>query len=233
MRKLMLLALAACCLLAAGAPIAGAKTHRAHASSSKVAQKVHAAGVKISKLGTAVLGLDRGIKNIQDIDLGQTAAINRNVDAQKSLKGTVDAIVAGVPAIIDGLNQLKDGLTQISTVLSGTVSPALTSLAAGLTDLSTAVQGPDIAGQLGAAGSDAPGDSNAATPAALPTGTVYRQIVLSTGGAFGPGAPIGARTWVKMPDVAAIGYSNKYACTSAGATDTAAGAGYTVTCSTP
>jgi hypothetical protein len=120
------------------------------------------------------------------------------------VEAKVDGVLAVAPQIIDGLTQLSD-----------------------------AVQGPGIKGQLSAAGTAAPGSSNSATPSNLPTGTLYRQIVLSTGGAFGPGAPIGARTWVKMPDVAALGYSNKYACTSAGLTDTAAGAAYTITCTSP
>ncbi|MCW2968355.1 MAG: hypothetical protein JWM71_2127, partial [Solirubrobacteraceae bacterium] len=42
---------------------------------------------------------------------------------------------------------------------------------------------------------------------------------------------IGARTWVRMPDVGApLNYSNQYVCTSAGTTAQASGAGYTLTC---
>jgi hypothetical protein len=122
----------------------------------------------------------------------------------KNVEDKVDGVLAVAPQIIDGLTKLKEAL-----------------------------ESPGVKGQLSAAGTAAPGAANAATPSDLPTGTLYRQIVLSTGGAFGPGAPIGARTWVKMPDVAALGYSNKYACTSAGLTDTAAGAAYTITCTTP
>ena len=172
-------------------------------------------GSRIGAVAGKVAGLQKAIGHIQDTNTGQTAAINRNgdriADSQKAI-GDLQALVRGVIA---------------------TATDSLTKLQTGLTDLAAAVQGPNIAGQLGAAGSAAPGAGNAATPSTLPTGTLYRQIVLSTGGAFGAGAPIGARTWVKMPDVVAIGYSNKYACTSAGATDTATGAGYTVTCTSP
>lgn len=224
-RKLMLPALAACCLLAVGAPLASARTHHAHASSkSKISNKVHKLGVKVSGIGLAVLGVNHSIKALQDIDLGQTAAINNSIADAKTLKGTVDAIVAGVPAIVDGLTQLKDGLTTVGAGLTTLANVVQTQIGPGLTALSTAVQGPGIAGQLGAAGASAPGSSNSATPSTLPTGTVYREIVLSSAanGALPAGTPIGVRLWVKMPDAPGL-YSNSYTCLSGRVNSTASG----------
>jgi len=147
-RKLLLPALAACCLLAVGAPLASARTHRAHAAKSQIASKVHKLGVKLSGIGGTVLGIQHGIKVLQDIDLGQTAAINQSIADHTTLKGTVDAIVAGVPAIIDGLTQLKNGLTTVGgglTTLAGvvqnTIGPGLTALSAAVQDPTTGLVG--------------------------------------------------------------------------------------------
>ena len=224
-RKLLLPALAACCLLAVGAPLASASTHRAHAAAkSKIPSKVHKLGVKISGIGGTVLGIQHGIKALQDIDLGQTAAINQSIADHTTLKGTVDAIVAGVPAIIDGLTQLKDGLTTVGAGLTTLAGVVQNTIGPGLTALSTAVQGPGIAGQLGAAGASVPGSSNTATPSTLPTGTVYREIVLSSAanGVLPAGTPIGVRLWVKMPDAPGL-YSNAYTCLSGRVNSTASG----------
>jgi hypothetical protein len=154
-------------------------------------------------------------KTIHGLGLGVAYAVNHNkINAGRidTIVGQLSAVLNGVPAIVDGLTQLK----------------------AGLTALSAAVQGPTIGGQLGAAGTAAPGSANTATPSTLPTGTVYRQIVLSSA-AFGPlpaGTPIGARTWVKNPDVTGL-YANSYTCTGAGVSNevaTASGGAASVTC---
>jgi hypothetical protein len=205
----MLPALAACTMLAVTAPVAPAKT--AHVASVKSS---------LAKVSGTLKALQKGVSLIQDVDKGQTGAIN-GVDARvttvvANLKSLSDTVAAVVATATTALTQLKDGLTAAG---------------AGLTALSAAVQGPGIAGQLGAAGTAAPGTANTATPATLPTGTMYRQIVLSTAGAFPAGTPIGARTWIRMPDVVSLGYSNTYVCTSAGATAAALGSGYTsLTC---
>lgn len=200
-RKMLLPALAACALLAVGAPVASAS--KAHASKSSAT----------TFLLSAVKNINKKVGALQDLSKGFQAAFG-------SIHSALDPIVAAAPQILSGLTALKDGLTQAAD---------------GLTKLSDAVQGPNIAGQLGAAGTDPPGTSNTATPSTLPTGTVYRQIVIATGGALA-GAPIGARTYVKLPDVAAVGYSNTYVCTGAGTSGAASnvggsGHGYDLTCS--
>lgn len=196
MRKLTLSLVAVCALFAISAQSAIA------AESTNVKQYK-----QIGKVRSAVKGLKAAIKVIQDIDKGQTDTVNLNQGKLDAVSGTVNSILEGVPAIVNGLQALKTGLEAAGA--------GLVQLKAGLETLAAAVQGPGVAGQLGAAGTAAPGDGNSATPSALPTGTVYRQIVL--GGVSVGGAPLGARTWVKMPDVNSL-YSNDWACTGAGTT---------------
>ena len=197
-RSFLLPALAACAMLAVGAPVASAA--KAHSSA-----KAHSAASATPFLLKAVKNLQSKVGALEDIAKGYR-------DAFATIHSALDPIVAGVPQVLAGLVALKDGLTK----------------------LSDAVQGPGVAGQLGAAGTAAPGSSNSATPSTLPTGTVYRQIVIATGGNLNT-APIGARTYVRMPDVAALGYSNTWVCTGAGTSSVASneggtGHGYTVTC---
>jgi hypothetical protein len=147
-----------------------------------------------------------------------------------SLKGVSNQANRGVKNVRALKIALNIRLQNTEAKLQG-ILDAAPQIIDGLQKLKAALESPNVGGQLAAAGTGSP---SAADPGnTRPTGTLYRQIVLSTGGAFGAGAPIGARTWVKMPEVAALGYSNKYACTSAGLTDTAAGAGYTLTCTSP
>lgn len=190
-RKMLLPALAACALLAVGAPVASAS--KAHASKSSAT----------TFLLSAVKNINKKVGALQDLSKGFQAAFG-------SIHSALDPIVAAAPQILSGLTALKDGLTQAAD---------------GLTKLSDAVQGPNIAGQLGAVGTANPGSSNTATPSALPTGTMYRQIVLSTAanGGLPSGTPVGIRLWVKMPDVANL-YSNSWSCTAAHVNGTAAGA---------
>jgi hypothetical protein len=159
-------------------------------------------------------------KQERALDEQREAGTNARFD---EVEGKVHGIEAGTNARFD----------EVEGKVQGILDDLAPTILNGIAALNDALHGPNVAGQLDAAGTAAPGPSNSATPSTLPTGTLYRQTVLSTGGSFGPGAPIGARTWVKMPDTPAIGYSNKYACTSAGLTDTAAAGGYTVTCTTP
>lgn len=189
--KLLLPALAACAMLAVSAP-------SSFATSANVNQNK-----RIATVNGAIKGLKKAIGILQNVNAGQTSAIGE-VDAKiVATQKTVQAIIDNVPTILNGLTALKAGLEAAG---------------AGLTALSAAVQGPSIAGQLGAAGTSAPGAANTATPAALPTGTVYRQIVLAVGGA-GAGAPIGARTWLKLPELSATGYTNNsWVCTSSAGT---------------
>jgi hypothetical protein len=170
------------------------------------AAKAHSSASATSFILTKLKTHSSEIGALQDLATGFKAAF-------ASLNTSVSTILAGVPTIVNGLTALKDGLTT----------------------LAAAVQGPGVAGQLGAAGSADPGASNTATPSTLPAGTIYRQIVIATGGALNT-APIGARTYVRMPDVAAVGYNNTWVCTGAGTSAAAnnvggSGHGYDVTCS--
>ena len=146
----------------------------------------------IGKLAGAVGGVKSAITNLENINLGQTSSVN-------SAHAKVDALSATVTAVVTA------------------ATDALTKLQAGLTTLAAAVQGPNVAGQLGAAGSALPGAANSATPSALPTGTVYRQVVLIAGtGTAADGAPAGIRMWVKMPEVTtpALYSNNEWVCVS-------------------
>jgi hypothetical protein len=210
MRKLTLPALAACALLAASAPVATAKPVKAHAASL---------GSKLSQVSGALKGVQKAVNQIKDVNSGQTAAING-----------VDGRVTTVVANLTSLSNKVDAIVAVAT-------DSLTKLQAGLVSLAQ--------GTAAAAGSGDPNNSATTTTAtstvpAVPTsslsaGTLYRQIVLATGGALNT-APIGARTWVRMPDVAAVGYSNTWVCTSAGTAPQASnvggtGHGYDLTCS--
>jgi hypothetical protein len=200
MRKLALPLLAACAVFAVSVPAASAAP----------------LGKKLSQVSGALKGLQKAVGLMDDINKGQTGSIH-----------DVDTRVTTVVGNLTSLNNKVDAVVAVAT-------DALTKLQAGLTGLAQST--------AAAAGS---GDPNSATttttetssiPAVktstLATGTLYRQIVLSTG-ARGPvpvGAPIGARTWIKMPDVAALSYSNTWVCTSAGQTSTATAVGYAVSC---
>lgn len=193
MSRKLLLPLIATAALGVTAPVAGA-----------------AKGSALGKLAGRIGMLEANAERNNDINAGQTAAINTNGDRITDSQNAIGSLQAQVKAIIEAAT------TQIQ--------PALVALKDGLTKLSTAVQGPGIAGQLGAAGSKLPGKSdtsNTATPDALPAGTVYRQIVLATasypGGAVPAGTPIGARTWVKLaPPGTAAPLDNAYSCVGSG-----------------
>jgi hypothetical protein len=191
MRKLALPLLAACAVFAVSVPAASAAP----------------LGKKLSQVSGALKGLQKAVGLMDDINKGQTGAING-----------VDTRVTTVVANLTSLNNKVDSVVTVAT-------SALTALQKGLTDLAAAVQGPGVAGQLGAAGSKLPGKAdgtNTATPDSLPGGTVYRQIVLANasyppGGTVPVGTPIGARTWVKLaPPGTAAPLDNAYSCTSAG-----------------
>lgn len=181
-------------LAAAAVAALGVSAPAAHALTAKGAIKIANAAVK----------------PLKDVLEGQDAAIKRNGTAIANVESAVGTLQAQVKGILDAA--------------TNQILPGLTALKDGLTALKDGVQGPNVAGQLGAAGTSLPGAANTATPSALPTGTVYRQIVLAVGGA-GAGAPIGARTWIKLPEVAATGYTNNsWVCTSSGATGVFGGA---------
>ncbi|MFL5843661.1 MAG: hypothetical protein ACJ762_03140 [Solirubrobacteraceae bacterium] len=208
MRKLTLPLLAAVAMFAVSAPVASAKPVKAHTSASL--------GSKLSQVSGALKGLQKALNQMKDINSGQTGAIN-------GVDNRVTAVVAG----LDSLGKKVDAIVAVAT-------DSLTKLQAGLVSLAAAVQGAGVAGQLGAAGTAAPGAANTATPAALPTGTVYRQIVLSSA-SLGPlpaGTPVGARTYVKNPDVAGL-YSNSWTCVGAGVSNevfAASGGAASVSC---
>lgn len=188
MSRKLLLPLIATAALGVTAPVAGA-----------------ASGSALGKLAGRIGKLEADAKRAEDINAGQTAAINRNGDRITDSQNAIGSLQAQVKAIIDAAT------TQIQ--------PALVALKDGLTKLSTAVQGPGIAGQLGAAGTSAPGSANSATPEALPTGTVYRQIVLANApGSPANGAPLGIRLWSKMPAVSGVYSTNEWVCVSSKAT---------------
>lgn len=148
-----------------------------------------------------VIGIvNKAIAPIKDINAGQTKAIN-----------DVDTRVTTVVANLTALSDKVDVIVKVATD--------------SLLKLQAALQGPTVGGQLAAAGSALPGSANSATPTALPTGTVYRQIVLQSGGPA-DGAPIGARTWVKMPAVTNIYSDNTWVCTSGRGTNRVAGGAF-------
>lgn len=203
MRKLTLPALAACALLAASAPVATAKPVKAHAASL---------GSKLSQVSGALKGVQKAVNQIKDVNSGQTAAING-----------VDGRVTTVVANLTSLSNKVDAIVAVAT-------DSLTKLQAGLVSLSQAT--------AAAAGTGDPNSSSTTTGATssvpavatstLSAGTLYRQLVL------GPGAlaalPVGARTWVKMPDVtnAALGgtvYSNSWVCVAGNTSTQARGLG--------
>jgi hypothetical protein len=206
MRKLALPALAACALLAAGAPAVQAKPAKAHAAASL--------GSKLSKVSGALKGLQKAVSLMGDVNDGQTGAING-----------VDERVTTVVANLSGLDAKVTAVITASTAALTKLQDAALALKAGLETLGAAVQGPGVAGQLGAVGTVNPGANNDATPTTLPTGTVYRQIVLSTAanGGLPAGTPIGVRLWIKMPNVTGL-YSNAYTCLSGRVNSTASGA---------
>lgn len=148
MRKLMLPALAACALLAAGAPAAGAKAQSA------------SLGGKLSTVSGALKGLQKAVKQMKDINDGQTGAIN-GVDTRvttvvanlTALSNKVDAIVA---VATDSLTKLQAGLLALKD--------GLTTAGAGLTSLKTLATSTEYGiGQVLINGTAAPG-SFVATP---------------------------------------------------------------------
>ena len=99
MRKLLLPALAACALLAAGAPVASA--HKSHVATVSL-------GTKLSRAAGAIKGLEKTVKALFNNDAGQKDAIH-TVDGKVAALGvTVQGILDGVPAIT---NALKDPVT--------------------------------------------------------------------------------------------------------------------------
>lgn len=160
--------------------------------------------------------VNKALQPIKDVNAGQTKAIN-DVDTRvdtvvgnlRGLSSKVDAIVA---AATDSLTKLQAGLISVAQQ---------TAAAAGTGD-------PNSTGTKTAETSSVPGVKTET----LPGGTLYRQIVLAQNqrGPVPPGAPIGVRTWVKMPDVAALGYSNTWLCTGAATSQTGQAATYNVAC---
>ena len=143
--------------------------------------------------------VNKAIAPLKDINDGQTAAINR-----------VDDRVTTVVADLTALSNKVDAIVAVATD--------------SLTKLQAALQGPNVGGQLGAAGSSLPGEKNSATPNSLPTGTVYRQIVLASApGSPADGAPIGARLWVKMPAVTNLYSNHVWVCIAGRGTATVGG----------
>lgn len=210
MRKLALPALAACALLAASAPVATASSASASTTSEATVKK-------LKRVAGAVKALKQAVNIMEDVNAGQTGSISGVDGRVTTVAGNLGALDAKVTSVIaaatDALSKLESGLLQLK---------------AGLETLAAAVQGPKVAGQLGAAGTAAPGSGNSATPSNLPTGTVYRQIVLISGvGASPPdGAPAGARMWVKMPAVTGLYSNNTWVCMSSKGTGVIAGGSF-------
>jgi hypothetical protein len=99
-RKFLLPALAACAMLAIGAPVSSART--AHATKTSAT----------SFLLTAVKHLQSRAGTLEDLATGFKSAIS-------SLNSTVEAIVAGVPAITSALTKINNALNNTSTGLVG------------------------------------------------------------------------------------------------------------------
>lgn len=199
MRKLMLPLMAACATLGVVAipATAGVKLEKKQ-------------NKRIGNLQGAVKGVESAIKNIEDINLGQTASVNDAHAKADAVGATVKSIVAGIPDIVNGLTALKAGLESagaglvaLQAALTNQVTPALKLLETNLTALGGVVQGqiaPAVAtfgAQAAAVGTDDPNTTQPAGNTTLPQGTMYRQI---TGG--GAGADI----WVKVnaPGAASI-----------------------------
>jgi hypothetical protein len=111
MRKLLLPALAACALLAAGAPVASA--HKAHAAATT------SLGTKLSRAAGAIKGLEKTAKALFNNDAGQKDAIHTVDGKVAALGATVQALVAGVPTIVNGLTALQTALQDPVTGLVG------------------------------------------------------------------------------------------------------------------
>lgn len=241
-------ALLAAAVLATGVAPATAKSPRAHRSGDVAQNNL------LGDVFGIIQGLKKSIKLIRDVDTGQTAAINL---VAGNLRSTADDLGAGMkangaaiaatstavdgwaaklnalittvksltdaaPGIASSLSSLSTGLNTVTSVVQDTIAPNLVTV----TDT---VNGAVYKGQLTATGTAAPGTGNPATPATLPVGTLYREIVMASSGPLN-GSAIGARTWVRLPDSAAASYSNTYVCTSAGRTPLAVSGGYTLTC---
>lgn len=130
MRKLALPLMAVCALFAISAPSAVA------AESTNVKQFK-----QIGKVRSAIKGLKAAIKVIQDIDKGQTAAVNDNQGKLDAVSGRVNSILEGVPAIVNGLTALKTGLESAGAGLVQ-LKAGLEAAGAGLTAVQAALQNP-------------------------------------------------------------------------------------------
>jgi len=220
MKKLLLLCTAVCALLVVAVPAASADPATASSKAHSAAGKTLSA----SALSSQVRKTNASIKGIGKAIAFFTGQNNARKTENASTAATIAAIV---PVVTKALTDLQSGLLALKD--------GLEKAGKGLTDLSAAVQGPNIAGQLGAAGTAAPGAANTATPDTLPAGTVYRQIVIS-GAALGPipaGSPVGARTWVKtVPPGTAAPATNTWSCTGAGGNTQLGVPGGAVTCTT-
>jgi hypothetical protein len=101
-RKTLLPALAACALLAVGAPAASAS--KAHVSSANTAKAIKFL-LQANKNRASEIGA------LTDQVSGLTSAV-------KSIRGVLDPIVSAAPTIINGLTALKDGLTTVGAGLT-------------------------------------------------------------------------------------------------------------------
>jgi hypothetical protein len=110
MRKLLLPALAACALLAAGAPVASA--HKSHVATVSL-------GTKLSRAAGAIKGLEKTAKALFNNDAGQKEAIHTVDGKVAALGATVQTILSGVPAIVNGLTALQTALQDPVTGLVG------------------------------------------------------------------------------------------------------------------
>ncbi|MDX6641360.1 MAG: hypothetical protein QOF12_2371, partial [Solirubrobacteraceae bacterium] len=110
MRKLLLPALAACALLAAGAPVASA--HKSHVATVSL-------GTKLSRAAGAIKGLEKTVKALFNNDSGQKDAIHTVDGKVAALGATVQGILSGVPLITGGLTALGTALADPVTGLVG------------------------------------------------------------------------------------------------------------------
>jgi hypothetical protein len=213
-RKLTLAALTACLAISLVA------VPTASAAKKKSPSATQAQSPSNKQLQRRVNQTNRSLRHANAYIKSLVAAVNGERTKSAGQDAQLGTIFNNVlPAATAALTQLGDGLLALKA--------GLEQAGAGLTQLSAAVQGPNIGGQLGAAGSAAPGTGNAATPTSLPTGTVYRRIIVFDATDLGlptshalHGAPLGVQTWVKMPDVASLSLANTYGCTGFGAAGT-------------
>lgn len=113
MRKLALPLLAACAVFAVSAPVASAAKGKSTAA-------------KLSTVSGAVKGLKKALKQLKDVDSGQTGAIGGVDDRVDTVVANLDTLGKKVDAIVavatDSLTKLQAGLVTLGGVVNSSVA---------------------------------------------------------------------------------------------------------------